>query len=243
MAVATARPGTAPAVRTVRTPFGWLNAADGTAHMMLPFPPPPHGTLPRPLFIALLMLGLTMSACSTSPKTQADRDAMVIKATATIRTFKAKDPGLRQFFDTAHGYAVFPTVGKGGFFVGGAFGRGQVYVGSAVTGDTSLSQISFGFQLGGEAFSEIIFFETRAAYDNFASGKLHFSAQAQAVAIVAGAQAQTGTTGTSSGAGVPGSSKQFRGIYNNGMAVFTYIKGGLMYEASVAGQRFTFEPK
>ena len=144
------------------------------------------------------------------------------------------------FFSSAYGYAVFPTVGKGGFFVGGAFGRGQVYVGSAVTGDTSLSQISIGFQLGGEAFSEIIFFENRAAYDRFASGKLHFSAQAQAVAIVASAQAQTGTTGTSAGAGVPGASVQFKGIYSNGMAVFTYIKGGLMWEASVAGQKFSF---
>jgi lipid-binding SYLF domain-containing protein len=160
----------------------------------------------------------------------------------TIAKFR-KATEAQGFFENAYGYAVFPTVGKGGFFVGGAFGRGQVYVGSAVTGDTSLSQISFGFQLGGEAFSEIIFFKNKAAYDDFASGKLRFSAQAQAVAIVAGAQAQTGSTGTSSGAGVPGGMKQFRGVYNNGMAVFTYIKGGLMYEASVAGQKFTFEPK
>ena len=161
---------------------------------------------------------------------------------STIEKFR-KATEAQGFFENAYGYAVFPTVGKGGFFVGGAFGRGQVYVGSAVTGDTSLSQISFGFQLGGEAFSEIIFFKNKAAYDDFASGKLRFSAQAQAVAIVAGAQAQTGSTGTSSGAGVPGGLKQFKGVYNNGMAVFTYIKGGLMYEASVAGQKFTFEPR
>jgi lipid-binding SYLF domain-containing protein len=147
------------------------------------------------------------------------------------------------FFENAYGYAVFPTVGKGGFFVGGAHGKGRVYVGGVVTGDTSLSQVSIGFQLGGEAFSEIIFFENKAAYDEFASGKLRFSAQAQAVAIVAGAQAQTGGTGTSSGAGVPGSSVQFKGVYNNGMAVFVQIKGGLMYEASVGGQKFSFKSR
>jgi lipid-binding SYLF domain-containing protein len=168
--------------------------------------------------------------------------AFADKYTDTIKMFReaTESQGL---FKNAYGYAVFPSVGKGGFFVGGAFGRGQVYVGSAVSGDTSLSQVSIGFQLGGEAFSEIIFFENKAAYDDFASGKLRFSAQAQAVAIVAGAQAQTGSTGTSSGAGVPGSTKQFKGVYNNGMAVFVRIKGGLMYEASVGGQKFTFDPK
>jgi lipid-binding SYLF domain-containing protein len=161
--------------------------------------------------------------------------------TDTIAMFREATEA-QGFFQNAYGYAVFPTVGKGGFFVGGAHGKGRVYVGSAVAGKTSLSQVSIGFQLGGEAFSEIIFFENRAAFDNFASGKLRFSAQAQAVAIVAGAQAQTGSTGTSSGAGVPGSTKQFKGVYNNGMAVFVRIKGGLMYEASVGGQKFSFEP-
>ena len=96
---------------------------------------------------------------------------------------------------------MFPTIGKGGFVVGAAHGKGRVYSGGAATGRTTVTQLSVGFQLGGEAFSQIIFFEDKFAYDRFTAGKFEFSAQAQAVAIVIGAQAQTGTTGTSAGAG------------------------------------------
>lgn len=156
---------------------------------------------------------------------------------ATIAEFR-KAVESQGLFDTAYGFAVYPTIGKGGFIVGAAHGNGRVYRGGAVTGTTTLTQLSVGFQLGGEAFSQIIFFENQAAYDRFTAGNFEFSAQAQAVAIVIGAQAQTGTTGTSAGAG----DTQFRGVYENGMAVFINIKGGLMYEASVAGQKFTFEP-
>jgi lipid-binding SYLF domain-containing protein len=156
---------------------------------------------------------------------------------ATIAEFR-KAIASQGLFDSAYGYAVFPTIGKGGFVVGAAHGKGRVYRGGAITGTTTLTQLSVGFQLGGEAFSQIIFFENQAAYDRFTAGNFEFSAQAQAVAIVIGAQAQTGTTGTSAGAG----DTQSRGIYENGMAVFVKIKGGLMYEASVAGQKFTFEP-
>ena len=164
--------------------------------------------------------------------------AMANEYASTIAAFK-KATASQGFFDHAYGYAVFPTIGKGGVvLVGGAHGKGQVYRGAAMTGRTSVTQLSVGFQLGGEAFSQIIFFEDKLAYDRFTAGNFEFSAQAQAVAIVIGAQAQTGTTGTSSGAG----NMQFKGIYQNGMAVFTRIKGGLMYEASLAGQKFTFEP-
>jgi len=155
----------------------------------------------------------------------------------TIADFR-KATESQGFFEKAYGYAVFPTIGKGGFVVGGAHGKGRVYSGGAATGRTSVTQLSVGFQLGGEAFSQIIFFEDKFAYDRFTAGKFEFSAQAQAVAIIIGAQAQTGTTGTSAGAG----NTQFKGIYQNGMAIFTKVKGGLMYEASVAGQKFTFEP-
>jgi lipid-binding SYLF domain-containing protein len=182
------------------------------------------------------MMFLTLALLSVAPPALADSysDAIALFRQST------QSQGL---FETAYGYALFPTVGKGGFVVGGAFGKGQVYRGSTVTADTSLTQLSIGFQLGGEAFSEIIFFENQAAYDRFAAGNFEFSAQAQAVVIVAGAQATTGTTGTSAGAGVPGATTQFKGVYSNGMAVFTHIKGGLMYEASLAGQKFTYTPQ
>ena len=143
------------------------------------------------------------------------------------------------FFEDAYGYAVFPQIGKAGFIVGGAFGRGRVYRGGVVTGDTSVTQMSVGFQLGGEVISEIIFFEDEQAYERFTSGNFEFSAQAQAVALVFSAQAKAGTTGASAGA----MDKQFQGYYQRGLAVFTHVTGGLMYEASIAGQKFSFQAR
>ena len=145
----------------------------------------------------------------------------------------------QKFFNNAYGYALFPTVGKGGIGIGAAYGKGQVYQGGAYTGDTSLTQVSFGFQLGGQAYSEIIFFKDEAAYKDFTSGSFEFGAQASAVAINIGANAQAGTTGNSAGAGKSAA----KAAYINGMAVFTVAKGGLMFEAALAGQSFTFEEK
>ncbi|WP_028767396.1 YSC84-related protein [Shewanella fidelis] len=144
-----------------------------------------------------------------------------------------------KFFDNAYGYALFPTVGKGGIGLGAAYGKGRVYRGGSYTGDTSLTQVSFGFQLGGQAYSEIIFFKDQKAYNEFTSGSFEFGAQASAVAINIGANAQAGTTGNSAGAGKSAA----KAAYINGMAVFTVAKGGLMFEAALAGQSFTFEEK
>ena len=159
-----------------------------------------------------------------------------------INSFK-KAPDTQQFFNTAYGYAIFPTVGKGGIGIGAAYGKGRVYKGGVHTGDTSLSQLSIGFQLGGQAYSEIIFFKNAKAYEEFTSGSFEFSANASAVAINVGANAQVGTTGNSASAGQSGSNKAASAAYINGMAVFTAAKGGLMYEAALAGQSFTFAPK
>ncbi|MFC3187040.1 YSC84-related protein [Shewanella intestini] len=159
-----------------------------------------------------------------------------------LTNFK-KAPETRQLIASAYGYALFPTVGKGGFFVGAAYGDGRVYRGGVHTGDSSLSQISIGLQLGGQAYSEIIFFQNAQAYEKFTSGSFEFSAQASAVAINVGASAQTGTTGNSAGAGQAGSNHNATASYVNGMAVFTAAKGGLMYEAALAGQSFTFDAK
>ncbi len=145
----------------------------------------------------------------------------------------------QKFFDTAYGYALFPTVGKGGIGIGAAYGKGRVYQAGSYKGDTSLTQVSFGFQLGGQAYSEIIFFKDESAYKDFTSGSFEFGAQASAVAINIGANAQAGTTGNSAGAG----KKAATAAYINGMAVFTVAKGGLMFEAALAGQSFTFDEK
>src|SRR4029453_3876617 len=114
----------------------------------------------------------------------------------TIAVFK-ESPGSALFFDKAYGYAVFPTIGKAGLVVGGAHGTGRVYEKGQYVGDTSLTQLSVGFQAGGQAFSEIIFFENKAALDKFTQGNFEMSATAQATALTAGVSASAGTTGAS----------------------------------------------
>lgn len=145
-----------------------------------------------------------------------------IKVQETVAAFKNKDPSMKVFFDKAYGYAVFPTVGKGGIGIGGAYGKGKVYEQGRMIGTSSLTQVTIGFQLGGQAYSEIIFFKDKARLDDFTSGNFEFSAQASAVAVTAGASADAD--------------------YDNGVAVFTLAKGGLMYEATIGGQKFGFTP-
>ena len=160
----------------------------------------------------------------------------------TIDLFE-KSPRVQPFFKSAYGYAVFPIVGKGGFFVGGAYGKGQVYRRGTVSGTASLIKGTIGFQAGGQAFSEIVFFQDKRAYEDFTSGSFEFDASASAVAITAGLQAQVGTTGPTAGASAgPATGEQARRNYTRGMAVFIHTKGGLMYEASIGGQKFTFQP-
>jgi len=139
----------------------------------------------------------------------------------TIATFKNEDPGLKAYFKKAYGYAVFPTVGKGAIGIGGAYGSGEVFKKGRLIGTTSLSQLTIGFQLGGQAYSEVIFFKDKKRLSDFTTGNFEFSAQASAVAVTAGASADA--------------------AYENGVAVFTIAKGGLMYEASIGGQKFGFK--
>ena len=165
------------------------------------------------------------------------------KFTDTINVFK-KSEAVQPFFKNAYGYAVFPTIGKAGFVIGGSYGTGQVYEGGKVTGETSLVKGSIGFQLGGQAFSQMIFFQDKRAYDEFTSGNFEFDAAASAVAITAGVQAKAGTEGATAGASAgPATGKQAKASYHKGMVVFVHAKGGLMYEASIGGQKFAFKPK
>ena len=160
----------------------------------------------------------------------------------TIEVFqKAGESG--SFFESSHGYAVFPTIGKGGIGLGGARGKGRVYEQGEYVGDTTMTQVTVGFQFGGQAFSQIIFFEDERAFDEFTSGNFEFGAQATAVAITAGASATASTTGTSAGASGGKNDATAVGGYYKGMAIFTVAKGGLMYEASVGGQKFGYKAK
>jgi lipid-binding SYLF domain-containing protein len=147
------------------------------------------------------------------------------------------------FFKSSYGYAVFPTIGKGGFVVGGAHGQGRVYRHRRLVGNSTMNQVSVGFQAGAQAYSEIIFFQTKLDLARFESGKYALGAQASAVAITAAASASTSTAGTSAGASGTEMNAMTIGHYQDGVAVFTIAKGGLMYEAAVAGQKFTYEPR
>jgi lipid-binding SYLF domain-containing protein len=163
-----------------------------------------------------------LTGCSTAPTSAAKQEQLASKTQTAIEAAKKTDPGLQKFFDTAAGYAVFPSVGKGGVGVGGAFGRGMLYEGGAPVGYCTLTQASIGLQLGGQAYTELIFFETKEALDRFKSGNFAFAAQVSAVALKSGASANA--------------------KYANGVAVFTMGEQGLMYEASVGGQKFSYQP-
>ena len=161
----------------------------------------------------------------------------------TVKVFRNAG-GSAKFFDKSYGYAVFPTIGKGGLVVGAAHGEGRVYQNGPHVGDVSMTQVTVGAQLGGQAYSQIVFLQDKRAFDEFTSGNFEFGAQATAVAITSGAQAQASTAG-GTGAGTTGTQgrAQTTGGYHKGMAVFTVAKGGLMAEASVGGQKFEYKKK
>jgi lipid-binding SYLF domain-containing protein len=160
----------------------------------------------------------------------------------TIELFKnAGDSAV--FFQNSYAYAVFPTVGEGGLGIGGALGHGRVFVHGVLVGDTTMKQLSVGFQAGGKAYSQIIFFKDKRALEQFESGSFEFSAGASAVAITAGASASAATNGVSSGVSAYQGNARTDGNYNDGMAVFTIAKGGLMYAATIAGQRFSYKDR
>ncbi len=166
------------------------------------------------------MLGL--AGCKTTPESTEARADLSTDVQSSIRSAKRTDPGLQRFFDTAAGYAVFPTVGKGAVGVGGAFGRGQLFEGGRVVGYCTLTQATVGLALGGQSYTELIFFENQDALNRFKSGNFAFAAQASAVALKSGASADA--------------------KYANGVAVFTMGQAGLMFEASIGGQKFSYEP-
>ncbi len=146
------------------------------------------------------------------------------------------------FFGKSYGYAVFPTIGKAGLVIGGAHGDGKVYAGGRYVGDSSLTRLSVGFQAGAQAYSQIIFFENKQAFDTFTSNDFEFSAGASAVLITLGATAEAGTTGASASASATKKDATTAGRYENGMAVFSIVKGGAMYEASLGGQKYKYKP-
>jgi lipid-binding SYLF domain-containing protein len=168
--------------------------------------------------------------------------AMAGKFEDTAKLFKHAGESA-DYFANSYGYAVFPTIGKGGLVVGGAHGTGHVYEGGHYIGDTSMTQVSVGFQAGGQAYSEIVFFQDKRALDEFINGQFEFDAGVGAVAITAAANGSVGTDGASGGASGGKKDALTGGRYYKGMAVFTIVKGGAMYNATVSGQKFSFKPR
>lgn len=187
--------------------------------------------LMRSVLVALALIALSTSA-------YADKD----KYQETKRMFE--QAGASNMFKSAYGYALFPTIGKGGFVIGGAYGEGRVYERGKYVGDTSMTQATIGFQLGGTGFSQVVFFQDKRAFDEFTDGNFEFGAEAQATALTASAGASANTSGSSATAsGGKNNAETAGGKYTNGMATFTITKGGLMYEASIGGQRFSYTKK
>jgi lipid-binding SYLF domain-containing protein len=161
--------------------------------------------------------------------------------TDTVKVFSnAGESG--QLLKSAYGYAVFPTIGKGGAGIGGAYGKGRVYEKGKYIGDTSMTQLTVGLQLGGQAYSEIILFENEAALKEFTSGNFEFGADASAVAITAAAGGKANTAGSSTSVSGGKNDAKTKGGFRKGIATFTVAKGGLMYEATIGGQKFNYKP-
>ena len=172
------------------------------------------------VLVVLFMAFTSATAQAWSPD---NSNKLELSVAQSILTAREKDPALAKWFDTAYAYAVFPKVGKGGIGIGGAHGKGLVIRGDATVAKTSLSQVTIGFQLGGQVYSQFIMFKDKTAFDSFARGNFEMGAQVSAVAITLGASADAN--------------------YDGGVAVFTIAEGGLMYEASVGGQKFKYKAK
>jgi lipid-binding SYLF domain-containing protein len=173
-----------------------------------------------PLLLTLVALGM-ISGCTTEPKGEEAKGDLTENANMTLKRMERQDPGLGDFLNRAYGYVIFPSVGKGAVGVGGAYGHGEVYEHGNFIGYATLTQASIGVQLGGQEYSELVVFESRDSLDRFTQGNFTFAANASAVAVTQGASASA--------------------PYRNGVAVFTMAKGGLMFEASIGGQKFNFK--
>lgn len=173
--------------------------------------------------IALALIIAVAGCGSTKPESDADAQKLNTECDTAHATLLKEDPSIQKWFDSAHGYVLFPSVGKGAIGIGGAYGKGQVYERKQLIGYAKLKQGTIGLALGGQAFTEVIFFQDKNALNAFKEGNWEFAANASAVAVKAGAGATS--------------------EYSNGVKAFVHVKGGLMAEASVGGQHFFYEAK
>ena len=173
------------------------------------------------LFFAATVASLALTACRTASRSPDERAEVRKDSDVALVTAKASDPTMTDVFEAAHGSAVFPKIGKGAVGVGGAYGKGVLYQGDRIVGYCDVSQASIGLQLGAQTYTEIICFEDQKSFDNFKTGNFAFDAQATAVALKSGVGANA--------------------KYSNGVAVFTMDEAGLMFEAAIGGQKFSYQ--
>lgn len=171
--------------------------------------------------IAFFLLAIVSMAIPNHLQAQDKQEKLMTDSKNAKAAFMKQDKLIASLFDNAYAYVIFPNIGKGGFGIGGATGNGIVYKNEETIGTANMVQVSVGFQMGGQSYREVIFLENEDALDRFENNKLKFSAQASAVAITEGVSANA--------------------KYTEGVMVFTQQKGGLMYEASLGGQKFTYK--
>jgi lipid-binding SYLF domain-containing protein len=165
---------------------------------------------------------MALVGCSTAPETQEQRHELTNDSKAALNDFTTQDPGMNDLLKNSYGYAIFPTVGKGAAGIGGSYGQGEVWSDGKRVGFTDMTQATIGASLGGQTFSELIVFRTPEALHRFQAGQFTFDAQAAAVAVKAGAEAEA--------------------RWQDDIAVFQDVKGGLMADASIGGQKFNYTP-
>ena len=179
-------------------------------------------TRPWITIAALTFFSLAIVGCSAAPKEQSDRVELQSDADRTLQELKQADSSLEGVLNDANGYAVFPTIGKGGLIIGGGYGRGTLYEGGRITGYTDMTQAAIGALIGGQSFTELLVFNTPEALSNFKSGNFTFGAGANAIALDKGVASAT--------------------EFKDGVAIFTRPNQGLMAEASLNGQKFRYVP-
>jgi lipid-binding SYLF domain-containing protein len=178
----------------------------------------------KSVVLTAVVMGLSaLSGCNTAPQSAEGKSDLRHSSADSLRQAEDNDPSLRDVIRHSAGYAVFPSIGKGAIGIGGAYGKGDLYQSGAVVGYCDMTQASIGFQLGGQAYSEILVFEDTAAVERFKQGNFRFDAQATAVALKSGVGANA--------------------KFANGVAVFTMDEAGLMYEASIGGQKFSYQSR
>ena len=176
----------------------------------------------RTNFTAALVLA-AIAGCATAPRTEEDRKDLKSAADEALGELKAQERGLVSFLAGSHGYAVFPRIGKGGYIFGGGYGRGIVYRDGAPIGYADITQATVGLLIGGQAFTELLVFESARDLEQFTSGRLSLTANASAVILKTGQAVAT--------------------QYTDGVAVFVKPIGGAMVEATVGGQQYSFQPE